>query len=537
MRIGLLNSTILLSSAFLQSVNAKEKPNFLCVVCEDISPFLGCYGDNVAITPNLDKFATEGIRYTRMYTTVGVSAPSRAALITGMYPTAIGANQMRNFTTVKAQLPENIQSYEVVLPTGVKCYTEYLRSAGYFCTNNEKTDYQFAPPLTAWDENGKNAHWKHRPDGKPFFSIFNLMVTHESKIWERTNEPLVVDPQKITLPPYYPEDPIVRHDMAVMYSNIHEMDKQFQKLIDEVKTAGLLDNTIIVFYSDNGGPMPRGKRALYESGTLVPFMIKYPDGYGKGTVENRLCSFPDIPATILSVAGIYPPRYMHGKAFAGKYAQSARNYVYGARNRFDEVTDKMGYVRDSKYRYIRNYMPEIANYLSNGYRQQMPMMQRMIDLLKKDSLNDIQKQWFKAPRPNEEFYDVDKDPYEVNNLIDNPKYKLDIDRLRKEFDKWDHKYNALWKPSEIECREKFWTKGIQPAVSKPTITKTAKGLVLKSETKGASFAYQINGQGYAKNHWYLYAQPIKLKNGDVVTVVADRAGYKNSEMIEYKMSN
>ena len=227
---------------------------------------------------------------------------------------------------------------------------------------------------------------------------------------------------------------------------------------------------------------------------------------------------------------------MQSKAFAGKYEQNPRTYVYGARDRFDEVTDKMGYVRDSKYRYIRNYMPEIANYLPNAYRLQMPMMRRMIDLLNKDSLNEVQKLWFKAPRPNEEFYDIDKDPYEVNNLINNPTYKADIDRLRKEFDRWDTQYNALWKLSELECREKFWPNGIQPTVSKPTITTTAKGLVFQLETNGASFAYQINGQGYAKNHWCLYTQPIKLKIGDIVTVVADRAGYKNSEMIEYKVN-
>jgi len=536
MKISILNSAILISSAFAQSVFAKEKPNILCVVCEDISPYLGCYGDNVAITPNLDKFATESIRYTRMFTTVGVSAPSRAALITGMYPTAIGANQMRNFTEERTQLPPNILPYEVVLPEGVKCYTEFMREAGYYCTNNDKTDYQFAAPLTAWDENGKTAHWKHRPKGKPFLSIFNLFVTHESQIWARGSKPLVVDPAKIKLPPYYPEDPIIRNDMAVMYSNIFEMDKQAQKLIDEVKEAGLLDNTIIIFYSDNGGPMPRGKRAVNESGMLVPFMVRFPNGYRKGEVDNRLSLFLDIPTTILSIAGIKPPSYMNGQAFLGEYNTKPRDYVYGARNRMDEQIDKQGAIRDSKFRYIRNYMPEKANYMPIGYRLQMPMMRRMVEMLKNDSLNDVQKLWFKAPRSKEEFYDVDKDPHEINNLINDPTYKADIDRLRKEFDKWDNKYNALWKLSELECREKFWPKGIQPMVSKPSITRTAKGLVFQSETKCASFAYQINGLGYSKNNWYLYTQPIKVKIGDIVTVIADRAGYKNSEITEYKVS-
>jgi N-sulfoglucosamine sulfohydrolase len=377
------NSTIILSALTVQDIAAQEQPNILCVVCEDISPFLGCYGDPIAKTPNLDRLASESIRFTRMFTTVGVSAPSRAALITGMYPTSIGANHMRNYTSqvnYKA-LPAGIELYEVVLPVGVKCYSEYMRAAGYYCTNNSKTDYQFAPPLTAWDENDQYAHWKNRPEGKPFFSIFNLDVTHESKIWMRTNEPLVVDPKKVPLPPYYPDDPIVRQDIAVLYSNINEMDRQVQLLIDEVKNAGLLSNTIIIFYSDNGGPLPRGKRALYESGTLVPFMVRFPDGYRKNEVETRLCSFVDIPATILSLAGIKPPAYMHGRPFLGKYRSAPRKYVFGARNRMDEVIDKMGYIRDANYRYIRNYMPEKPNYMPNSYRLQIPMMRRLIELL------------------------------------------------------------------------------------------------------------------------------------------------------------
>ncbi|MBV5348474.1 sulfatase [bacterium] len=533
-----INSTLVLTAFTMHSVVAQQKPNILCVVCEDISPYLGCYGDQVAKTPNLDKLATESIRFNRMYTTVGVCAPSRSALITGMYPTSIGANHMRNFApnaNYKA-LPYGLSSYEVVLPEGVKCYTEFLRAAGYFCTNNSKTDYQFAPPITAWDENGQQAHWKNRPENTPFFAIFNLEVTHESRIWMRSKEPLIVNPESIILPPYFPNDPVVRHDMAVLYSNIHEMDKQVQKLIDEVKDAGLLDNTIIIFYSDNGGPMPRGKRALYESGTLVPFMIRYPDGYHKGDVENKLCSFVDIPATILSLAGIKPPSYMQGQSFMGKYQEPDRQYVYGARNRMDEVIDKMGYIRDAKYRYIRNYMPEKANYMPNGYRLQMPMMRRMIELLEKDSLNEVQKLWFKAPRPVEEFYDTAKDPFEINNIINDPTYRKEIDRLRKAYNSWDTKYNRLWKLPEVETRELFWPGGIQPVMAKPEVKQTAKGLILKSKIKGASFAYRIRCKDGDEKHWKLYTNPIPYKKGDLVSVVAVRAGYKNSDQVDYSVT-
>jgi N-sulfoglucosamine sulfohydrolase len=518
-------------TGILAKGNAQDKPNILCIVCEDISPYLSCYGDPVAQTPNLDKFASEGIRFTHFYTTVGVSAPSRAALITGMYPTAIGANHMRN---TSGSLPSGIVPYEVVLPEGVKCFTEFLREAGYYCTNNDKTDYQFTSPLTAWDENGKEAHWKHKPSGKPFFSVFNLFVTHESQIWERSSMPFIVNPQKVPLPAYFPDDSIIRHDVAVMYSNIYEMDKQVQHLIDEVKEAGLLENTIIIFYSDNGGPLPRQKRTLYESGTLVPLMVRFPDGFRKGEVEDRLCSFIDIPATILSLAAIKPPKYMHGRAFLGKYQAADRQYIYGARNRMDEQIDKQGYIRDAQYRYIRNYFPEQSNYMPVQYRLQMPMMQRILELYEHDSLNEAQKIWFKAPRETEEFYDVVNDPDEINNLIHDPAYKGQIDRLRKEYNKWDRHYNELWKLPETESMKLFFPDGNQQVVSMPTVDQTSNGVVLNCKTRGVSFAYQINGKGYSNNHWFLYAKPIQAKKGDRISVIAVRAGFKNSIKVEYE---
>lgn len=510
-----------------------SRPNILCVTCEDISPRLGCYGDPVAKTPHLDKFAENAIRYTRMFTTVGVSAPSRSALITGMYPTAIGANYMRNFTKPES-MPEGIPPYQVVLPEGVKCFTEYLRAAGYYCTNNAKTDYQFESPLTAWDEQGNNAHWKNTPQGKPFFSIFNLNVTHESQVWARTDKPLTVSPDQIQIPPYYPDDPVIRHDMAVMYSNIYEMDRQFQELVDELKAAGKWENTIIIWYSDNGGPLPREKRAIYESGMLVPFMIQFPDGYRAGEVEDRMCMFPDIPATILSLAGVCPPDYMQGEAFLGKYTHlTPRQYVYGARNRMDEQTDKQGAVRDKRFRYVRNYNPEKPNYNPNAYRLQMPMMRRMIELLQRDSLDAGQMRWFVAPRGKEEFYDVDNDPCEMCNLIADARYQDDILRLRQEFDRWLNEDTPRWLQTELENQEMMWPGTRQPELQKPVCIVTKKGISLESMDKGVSFAYQVNGKGYHTGHWFLYTEPVRLGKGDRLTVVAVRAGMKNSVEVEY----
>lgn len=515
------------------TLSAAKRPNILCITCEDISPRLGCYGDKVAITPNLDNFSESAIRFTAMFTTVGVSAPSRAALITGMYPTAIGANYMRNFTKPEV-MPEGIRPYQVVLPVGVKCYTEYMRAAGYYCTNNSKTDYQFEAPLTAWDEQGNKAHWKNRPKDMPFFSIFNLGVTHESQVWMRNKLPLEVDPADVVVPPYFPDDPVIRHDMAVTYSMIAEMDRQFQKLVDELKEAGEYENTIIIWYSDNGGPLPREKRAIYDSGMKVPFMVRFPDGYRAGQVDDGFYMFPDIPATILSLAGINPPEYMQGRAFLGKYAEELnREYVYGARDRMDEQVNKQGAVRDRNFRYVKNYTKGVSNYRPNAYRLQMPMMRRMVELLQYDSLGVDQMRWFAGPCSDEEFYDLRNDPYELHNLIADPRYQDDIARLRCEHERWVNEECPRWRETEPENQERMWPGAVQPVLGKPACEYTRQGAVLTSEDEGVSFAYQINGKGYGKRHWYLYTGPVKLKKGDKLTFVAVRAGMKNSEVVEF----
>lgn len=505
-----------------------QRPNILCIVAEDISPYLGCYGDKVAVTPNLDNFSKESIRYTGMYTTMGVSAPSRAALITGMYPTAIGANNMR--TLQKRSKPEGITPYEVVLPEGVKCYTEYLREAGYYCTNNPKTDYQFEAPLTAWDEQGTSAHWSNAPKDKPFFSIFNLAVSHEFQVMERANLPLSVNPKDIVLPPYYPDDPVIRNDMAIMYSNITEMDRQFQRLLDELKRSGKIDNTIIIFYSDNGGPLPRMKREIYESGALVPFMVRFPDGYKAGTTDTDLHMFVDIPATILALAKVPVPEYMHGKAFLGAQKDKKREYIYGARDRIDTFYEKQASVRDNRFRYIRNYKPEQSDYLPIISRSPMPLMKRLVELHEAGKLNPNQEKWFKFPRPAIEFYDVLLDPHELNNLADNPKYADKIAELSRALDKWIADYNENWNYSEPELIEKFWPGRVQPVVEQPIISIKNGMATLTCSTPGASIAYQINGKGLNEKHWYLYTKPFPVQDGDNVTAIGARAGYKNSSV-------
>ena len=293
---------------------SEERLNILWLVTEDISPYLAAYGDSTAFTPNLNRLAKEGIVFTRCFDVSGVCAPSRSSLITGMYPSGIGTDNMR---TGQVFTKTGLPAYSVVLPPEIKMFSQLMREGGYYCTNNDKQDYQFKGLTAGWDESSKTAHWRNRPAGKPFFSVFNFGVTHESQIWAKKKDTLLVDPAKVPLPPYYPESPVIRRDVARMYSNIMEMDKQVGKLLDQLKEDGLLDKTIIVFYSDNGGPLPRGKREIYESGIHVPLMIRFPNKKYAGTINDELVSFVDFASTMLSLAGLPVPAYMQGRPFLG----------------------------------------------------------------------------------------------------------------------------------------------------------------------------------------------------------------------------
>lgn len=498
-----------------------QKPNILLIVCEDISPYLRCYGDSVAVSPNLDSFAQGAIRHTNMYTCVGVSAPSRYSLITGRYSSNDGANFMR--------VDDFVSDYEAVPPAGVKCYTEYLREAGYYCTNNDKTDYQFNPPIAAWDEQGKDAHWRNAPQNQPFFSIFNIFVTHESQVWRRTDMPLSVDPDEIIVPLYYPDTQIVRHDMAVMYSNVTEMDRQFQVLLDELESSGRADNAIVIFYSDNGGPLPRGKREIMDSGSRVPFMIRLLDNKDAGSVNSELNMFVDIPATVLSLAGVEIPENLHGVAMYGSQrAVQPREYVFGATNRFDEQVEKRASIRNDRYQYIYNYMPEQSIYRPVEYRLDMPMMAEMVEMYRNGELSAVQSRWFDVAGCSEELYDCIEDPLQVNNLASDKSYESVLEQMRRAFQReWIEPYNSEWVEwNEDEFIAQRQPEGVKQSVE-PILTKVEDNVVtVLNDPKINSISFQICRDGEPLSTQYkLYSEPISLQSGESLVLLMERIGY------------
>lgn len=516
---------------------AEEKYNILWLVAEDMSPWLASFGDSTARTPNLDKLAAEGVRYTNVFSTSGVCAPSRSALITGMYPTAIGSNNMRTWKRSSALKPDNplyyeIPLYETVTPAAVKCFPEYLRSAGYYCTNNSKTDYQFAPPITAWDDSGNKAHWRNRPDEMPFFSVFNFGVTHESQIWKKSNDSLRVDPEKVPLPPYYPDNAIVRGDVARAYSNIEEMDAQVGEIVNELKADGLYDKTIIFFYTDHGVGLPRHKREVYDQGTHVPMIIRFPGGQGAGTINDELISFVDFAPTLLSLTGVDIPEYMHGQAFLGNLkSPEPREYIYAARDRMDTYYELIRAVRDKRYLYIKNYFPEKPHYQENLYRLQMPLMRELLRLNEEGQLTGAQKTWFKQTKPEEELYDTNEDPFHLNNLAASSEYQETLIKMRRKLDEWQKQYGDLGMIPEKELAERMWPGGVQPETVKPEMKIEKNKVIIQSPTEGASIAFQVFNKGKVekrKDHWSLYTGPVDISEGDTIKAVAIRIGYKQS---------
>lgn len=515
-----------------------ERPNILWITVEDMSPRLGAYGDATVPTPNIDRLAREGIRFTRAFATYGVCAPSRHSLITGMYPTSTGAMHMRTLSRTAALHlvtdPEllNIPVYEATPPPEVKCFTEYLRAAGYYCTNNAKTDYQFRNPITAWDESSNEAHWRSRPsEDTPFFAVFNSLETHESRIFEQTS-PRVTDPAQVVVPPYYPDTPLVRRDLARQYDNITAVDAWVGDILKELEEDGLLDKTVIFFFSDHGDGLPRAKRWVYDSGIHVPLIVRFPDGSGAGTVNDDLVSFVDFPATILSLVSLDIPGYMQGQAFLGPAKAPARRYIYAFRDRMDPAPETIRAVRDRRFKYVRNYRPELPYIGFIPYRDQAEIMQEILRLTREGRLGPDQWQFWARRKPLEELYDTETDPHEVRNLASEPRYFEKLAELRAAHEEWTREYGDLGHLPEPELVRKLWPPdGVQPTTADPAIRVDGLTVSIHSATEGASIAYRLGAGG----HWLLYKRPFPLPGPTRIEAQAIRLGWKESSIASLEL--
>ncbi|MEO8350386.1 MAG: sulfatase-like hydrolase/transferase [Chthoniobacteraceae bacterium] len=399
----------------------RARPNILWLVNEDHGPHVGCYGDDYATTPTFDALANKGMLYRHAWSNAPVCAPARSTLICGLYATSTGAQHMRSL---------------VPMPKGKQMVPELLRGAGYYCTNNSKTDYNLAAPNDLWNESSDKAHWKNAPAGQPFMAVFNFGQSHESQIRKRPHEQ-VHDPAKVRVPAYHPDTEEVRRDWAQYYDQITVADAAAGKRLRELEAAGHADDTIVFYYADHGSGMPRNKRWPYNSGLQVPLVVYIPEkfkdlrpaDYQPGGSSDRLVSFVDFAPTLLSLAGIEPPDWMQGHAFLGASIGEPPRFMFGFRGRMDERHDCVRSVSDGRYVYIRNFRPDKIYGQHLNYMWQTPTTRVWERMFKAGQLNAVQSAFWKT-KPPEEFYDLETDRDEVKNRIGSPEQSERIKTFR-----------------------------------------------------------------------------------------------------------
>ena len=416
----------LLATHHLFSQKQQDRPNILWLVSEDNhASYLGCYGNEQATTPNLDKLAEQGILYKNAFANAPVCAPMRNSIITGMFASSLGCHNMRS----KYPIPDKFQFFP-----------QYLRKAGYYCTNNAKEDYNTTKPDNVWDESSPDAHYKNRKKGQSFFAIFNTNLSHEHKIHFHEKIPeneLQHNPANIKIRPYHPDLPEIRHTYATYYDYITKMDARVGQLLQELEERGLAEETIVFYYSDHGGVLPRSKRYLFESGTKIPLIVRFPKKFQHlapekpGSKIDRLVSLVDLAPTLLSLSNMNIPGRFQGHAFLGTSATKEPEYLYFFRNRMDERYDMMRAVRDKRFRYIRNYMPHRKYGLHLWYLWRSEATRAWEKAYKEGRCNQIQSRFWEYKEP-EELYDCQVDPHNINNLAKDRKYRNILLRLRRE---------------------------------------------------------------------------------------------------------
>jgi len=531
---------------------AIDRPNILLLLAEDMSPRVGAFGDPVAVTPHLDALAAEGVRYDNVFTTAGVCAPSRAALITGIHQNSLGAGHMRSHGFDQAE-------YKAVPPPSVKAFPELLRATGYYTYVSSKLDYQFSGtrvgqgPFTIWDEEAfspSSVSWRNRPAGSPFFGMYAYMETHESGLFPRWSWPQsivhlvmgafqtflhwdgedVVEPGDVTVPPYYPDTADVRKDIAQHYNNIYTMDLRVGELLADLERDGLADETIVIWSTDHGDGLPRAKREIFDSGIRVPMIIRWPDKYRPahaepGQLDHRLISFVDLAPQILALAGVPIPDMMDGHPFVDG---PPREYIFAARDRMDEWPDRQRAVRNAHYKYVRNYAPGTIAAKRLAFRENLAIMQSLWAEWEAGRMDANQKRWFES-RPEEELYEVSADPHELVNLAKDPSHIEALLELRSALAEWQARVVDLATEPETAMAERMWPNGIEPATQPPSITRVDGEIRIECSNQGASIGYRLDGD----LRWRLYTHPIKfLKDTASIEAKAVRYGWAESAPVQ-----
>lgn len=514
---------------------SQERPNILWIMTEDINPRLGCYGDEVAVTPNIDAMAEEGVMYTNAYATAGVCAPSRAAIITGMYQQSFGAQNMATNTEG--------YDYRTVPDEEIKAFPEILRENGYYTFTCTKLDYQYSAfaaktgPFTIWDNDDAALElWEGNDSDKPFFGYINIMDTHESQMFREPFED-IIQPEDVEVPPYMVDSEETREEIATLYNDIYHMDMKVKEIRDRLEEDGLADSTIVIFAADNGGCLAKEKRELYDTGLHVPFVIYYPEKYRPddvtpGSVNDNMFSYVDVAPSILSLAGVETPDYMQGQVSFGYNTDEPRQYIYAARDRLDECEDQQRAVRDNRYKYIYNYYPGTSDYLGVEFTLNLKTVQELLAGHEAGTLNEDQESWFE-PRVEEELYDTQEDPYELHNLIDDENYAEVRERMRNAYQEWKAEVRDISdEMTEQEMIKLFFPDGEQPVTETPSVEVEDVGegnvtVTVTGNTPGSSLGYK----NASETSWNLYTDSITVPKDSNLIFKAVRYGYKESDPV------
>ena len=530
--------SILVLTLLTTSATAQHRPNILLIMAEDMSARVGAFGDDVAVTPNLDRLASTSIRYPNTFTTAGVCAPSRASHILAIHQMSVGAQHMRTRSFKESP-------YRSVPPAHIKAYPELLRRQGYYTFTSSKLDYQFSNasagsgPFSIWDYEGRQPTWQGRAEGQPFYGFITLKQSHEGQLFPdavATNNATgtrsqVVNPDQVLLPPYYPDHAAIRADIAQHYNNIFTMDQMVGKLLRQLEEDGLADNTIVIWTTDHGDGLPRGKREIYDSGIKVPLMVHWPTGLkpagvNSGSIDKKLISFVDIGPSVLTLAGIPVPDYMHGSAQLVPGATPKRDYIYAAKDRLDGFNFRERAVRDGQFKYILNLQPDRAGATHIAYRDQLATMQTLWQQFAAGKLNAAQRFWFES-RPAEELYDIDSDPHEINNLADSAQQVATLARMRRALLDWRGVIGDLSETAELEMAKNFWPNGEQPVTNTPQILINKVGTAsIVPSTVHDSVGYRVNGGA-----WNLYSKPLSLPKNAILEAKSVRYGWAESPVI------
>ena len=496
------------------------------LVCEDQSLFMPMYGDSLAHMPNVQSLAEEGTTFDHFFSVAPVCAPSRSSILTGLQPSFLGTHHMRAYQKTESEVNKHtgLPLYSAPAPEGVKAFSEHLRMQGVYCTNNAKEDYNFLTPPLAWDATSKDAHWRNRPQGSPFFSVFNFNVSHESQIWKRADIPCDISPDDVVVPPLLPEDDKVRADLATNYCNLQELDRQIGQVLTQLKEDGLYEQTTVVFYSDHGGPFPRFKRALSDAGLRVPLIIKWGHSAEEPSHNPNMYSFLDLAPSVLAWMGLTPPKTMSGIPITpnGK----GHMEVYGASDRFDEQLDRRRTIRTAKWRLVRNDFPEKPKGLELAYRKRMNTT-LIIDSLAENGIEPWHT-WKRGRREAFELYHTSEDPWELNDLSNEAAYADTLIALKQKLELTFSKELDLGLLEEATLISMFEKHTGQHELKQATLVELDEGLAVMHENPNVSLGWRSFGE----QTWHITSNGkviIPPRDADALELLAARIGWPTQQ--------